>query len=173
MRASTAAGARVLCAAASLLLASACNFHVPQPPGGKFPRSEMVEVPYPPPPARVEVVPPKKQADHVWIDGQWDWDGSEWQWTEGTWTVPPKGAVYFTPWQTERRADGRLFFASSAWRDADGRPLNGPAGRSRCPGQPAGCCKSATPEQARHTTERPGEPAGGTSPGQARSLQEM
>jgi WXXGXW repeat (2 copies) len=96
----------------------------------------MDEVPYPPPAARVETVPPRKNAGDVWIDGQWDWDGTAWKWLEGSWTTPPAGA-YFTPWATERRGDGRLFFARATWRTRDGRSLDVGPGRDACPLSPA------------------------------------
>jgi hypothetical protein len=115
--------ARVLGAGISLALLPACTgWRVPKPPGGPVPEDEMIEVPYPPPPAHVEVVPEKKKDGDVWIDGQWDWDGADWQWTEGSWMTPPPNA-YFTPWKAERKKDGRLFFASAAWRAPDGKPL--------------------------------------------------
>ena len=68
----------------------------------------------------------------MWIDGQWDWDGRAWKWLEGSWMVPPAGA-YFTRWATERRSDGRLFFAHATWRARDGRPLDLGPGREACP----------------------------------------
>ncbi len=92
----------------------------------------MIEVPYPPPAARVESVPPPPNAADVWIDGQWDWDGRNWRWHEGRWMTPPDGA-YFTRWTTQRRRDGRLFFARAAWRDASGRALDAYPSLAACP----------------------------------------
>jgi hypothetical protein len=83
----------------------------------------MIEVPYPPPAARVETIPDPKVAGQVWIDGQWEWDARDWKWRDGAWTTPPPNA-YFTPWTTKRRADGQLLFARAEWRDPSGRPLN-------------------------------------------------
>jgi len=83
----------------------------------------LIEVAYPPPPARVETIPLQKTAGQVWIDGQWEWDGKGWKWREGEWMTPPANA-YFTPWMTKRRGDGQLLFARAEWRDKDGRPLN-------------------------------------------------
>jgi hypothetical protein len=93
------------------------------------------EVAYPPPPARVETVPPQKNRLDVWIDGQWAWDGKTWTWLAGAWVTPPRGA-YFTPWATTRRADGRLLFARAVWRAKDGRPLDFGLGHDRCPAAP-------------------------------------
>jgi hypothetical protein len=125
--------AAALCGAAiSLVLLSACNWRVPKPPTGPVPKNAMVRVPFPPPPARVETVPPKAKELDVWIDGQWDWTGRVWKWTAGYWMTPPPNA-YFTPWTTERRADGQLYFARAAWRARDGRPLDIPTGPDTCP----------------------------------------
>src|SRR6185503_17526202 len=110
----------VLCTGLSLALLSGCSSSLPRPPAGRVPADAMTqEVPYPPPPARVEVIPPKKGERDVWIDGQWDWDGQAWKWLAGQWMTPPADA-YFTPWTAARRGDGRLFFAPAAWRDKYG-----------------------------------------------------
>lgn len=128
--------AAALCAALSLALLPACTgWRVPKPPLGKVPEDAMIEVPYPPPPARIEVVPEKKSDDDVWIDGQWDWDGKDWQWADGTWMAPPPNA-FFTPWKAERRSDGRLYFAPAAWRTADGKTLMKGPGKSNCEALP-------------------------------------
>ena len=80
---------------------------------------------------RVEVVPPQKNATDVWIDGQWNWDGEDWVWEPGGWEKPVTGA-YFTPWQTSRRTNGKLFLAPATWRSQDGRRLSiGPEGCKR------------------------------------------
>jgi hypothetical protein len=130
--------AGLLCAVLALVLLSACSESLPAPPTGPIPSEAWIEVPYPPPPARVETVPPPPQGGsrEVWLDGQWDWVGDAWRWAAGAWMTPPANA-YFTPWQTVRGSDGRLFFAPAAWRGKDGRPLDVGAGRDACPGAPA------------------------------------
>lgn len=109
--------------AAVLALLPACSPSLPRPPTGKIPTDETIEVPYPPPPARAETIPPEKAAGQVWIDGQWEWNEKAWKWREGAWTTSPPGA-YFTPWTTKRRADGQLLFTRAEWRDKAGRPLS-------------------------------------------------
>jgi hypothetical protein len=109
----------------------ACSASLPKPPTGRVPPGAMIEVPYPPPAARVEIIPPKTNRLDVWIDGQWEWDGKVWKWLDGAWMTPPANA-YFTPWAAERRSDGRLFFARAAWRAKDGRPLDVDVGRDAC-----------------------------------------
>jgi hypothetical protein len=105
------------------LLHTACSVELKRPPIGQAPPGAFEEiVPYPPPAARVETVPPQKSEGEVWIDGQWDWDGKRWKWLPGAWTRPPAGA-HFTPWEVKRTEDGQLHFAHATWRAADGRPL--------------------------------------------------
>jgi hypothetical protein len=131
----------LLCAAGSymvmgMLLLSACSSSLPRPPTGRVPTAGMMEVPYPPPPARVEVIPPQPGKLDVWIDGQWDWGGRAWQWLPGSWLTPPPNA-YFTRWTTMRTIDGRLLFARAAWRRKDGRPLEKKPGAEVCPPSPS------------------------------------
>ncbi|MFO0614135.1 MAG: hypothetical protein U0414_16195 [Polyangiaceae bacterium] len=100
-----------------------CAARVPRPNTGPTPPSFDVEVPYPPPAARVEVLSAPKTDTEVWVDGQWEWSADEWRWRSGAWVTPPQGSAYFTPWTTIRRGDGRLFFIPASWRDASGRPI--------------------------------------------------
>jgi hypothetical protein len=119
-----------LSAAPAAVLCAACSTTLPVPPGGPVPGSAFTaEVPYPPPAARVEVVPARQREGTLWIDGQWDWDGKAWAWVSGAWVEPPEGA-YFTPWQVRREPDGRLRFARAAFRDRSGQALG--AGHESC-----------------------------------------
>ena len=63
----------------------------------KQPTSALARVPYPPPPARVESVPPRPSTKATWIDGEWTWRGKRWLWVRGRWVEPPKGAVFHYP----------------------------------------------------------------------------
>ncbi len=81
---------------------------------------DLLEIPYPPPPARVEVVPETTVTGAVWVDGEWGWTGKRWSWSRGYWSVPPAGAQ-FAPWLTIRGIDGRLYMAKGVWRSADGK----------------------------------------------------
>lgn len=94
--------------------------YVGQPPGA------LVEVPYPPPPARVEFVPEKPRDDAVWVDGEWIWQGRRYAWKPGRWVVPPPGAS-FAPWVTVRGAIGTLYLAEGTWRDSKGTEVPAPA----------------------------------------------
>jgi hypothetical protein len=126
--------ALAVCAA----LSGACSSSLARPAVGRVPKDAFIEVPYPPPPARVEVIP-RQPNDHdawVWVDGQWEWDGKAWKWTAGAWVMPPAGAT-FTRWTAVRRSDGRLFFARAAWRDRTGRSIDVGGRRTVCPAVPA------------------------------------
>jgi hypothetical protein len=103
----------------------ACSSPVPGPRYTQQPTSALVEVDYPPPPARVEFVPERPQRDAVWVRGEWLWDGRRWLWKPGAWIVPPEGAAY-AKWVLVRRADGRLFFAPGRWRNAAGQEVLAP-----------------------------------------------
>jgi hypothetical protein len=86
---------------------------------------EAIEVPFPPPPARVEFIPEKPRSGAVWIDGEWSWTGRRWSWTYGRWVTPPPSAV-FAPWRTARTSDGTLLFAGGTWYDERGAEITEP-----------------------------------------------
>src|SRR4051812_1756197 len=102
-----------------------CSSRIPAPPSTGQPQSALVEVDYPPPPARVEFVPAQPRAGAVWVRGAWLWEGRRWGWKPGAWVVPPEGAAYAVP-VVVRRSDGRLFFAAGTWRDARGQEIAAP-----------------------------------------------
>ncbi len=99
---------------------------LPAPAWASQPTSALFEVPYPPPPARVEEVPPQPTDDAVWIDGEWVWQARRYAWRAGRWVVPPP-AARFAPWTTVRDARGTLFLAQGTWRDERGVEIAPPA----------------------------------------------
>lgn len=105
------------------LLFAACAKSLPIPVLGTHPPdcAAFVSVPYPPPPARVEIIPDKPREGAVWVDGEWIWRGRRWDWEIGGWVMPPEG--YFAPWVLVRRDDGSLYHARSRWFDNEGNPL--------------------------------------------------
>ncbi|MBX3233875.1 MAG: YXWGXW repeat-containing protein [Labilithrix sp.] len=111
--------------AIAMSVAIACGSTVPTPKYTSHPTSALVQVPYPPPPARAEVVPDQDTDGAVWIDGEWVWQTRRWAWRAGRWVVPPSGAR-FAPWTTVRDEDGTLFVATGAWRAADGSEVTEP-----------------------------------------------
>jgi hypothetical protein len=96
------------------------------PAYGRHTTAALVEVPYPPPPARMEMIPKAPSDDAVWIDGEWVWQLRRWAWKPGRWVAAPKGAV-FVPWTSVRDGRGVLFVASGIWRDSSGRDMAEPA----------------------------------------------
>ena len=108
----------------------------PHPRWTRQPTSALSEVPFPPPPARVEYMPKAPLANAVWIDGEWLWGGRRWAWRPGRWVLARPGAS-FSPWVTVRNGEGTLFLASGVWRDATGAEMAAPktlAGGAASPG---------------------------------------
>jgi hypothetical protein len=98
----------------------ACGGRLPQPASATQPPDAFHEVPYPPPPAKVEYVPDPPRKDAVWVNGQWRWLTTDWRWERGGWYAVPAG-LGFARWETRREVDGRLLFAPASWRDARGQ----------------------------------------------------
>jgi hypothetical protein len=115
----------VILLAAGLLVGYACGSSIPTPTTRRHPTgTNYVEIPYPPPPARVEIIPPKPQEGAVWVDGEWSWQGKSWVWEPGGWVLPPDG--FFAPWEVLRLDNGKLLFVPGSWHGADGRALPKP-----------------------------------------------
>lgn len=106
-------------------VAVGCGSSLPQPVTAPHPESAWMEVPYPPPPAHVEEVPPRPRDDAIWTDGSWLWEGNRWAWDPGGWVVLARGER-LCPWETRRTPRGKLEFAPSTWRDASGKELEPP-----------------------------------------------
>lgn len=116
-----------LAALVALALAlAACGSSLPSPVLGTHPAgcAAFVEVPYPPPPAKVEMVPEKPREGAIWVDGEWVWRGRRWDWETGGWVMPPAG--HYAPWVLVRRDDGSLYHARGRWFDGEGKPLARP-----------------------------------------------
>jgi len=119
---------RALVAGAVVAVALSCGHTLPRPAQASHPRGAFVEVPFPPPPGRVEFIPPPPRQSAVWIDGEWIWEpiGQRWAWKYGRWVEAPKGARY-APWSLVRARDGTLFYAPGVWLDAHQREVVAPA----------------------------------------------
>lgn len=115
---------RVLALAVTLALSS-CGGALPQP-NAKAPPDESFEVvPYPPPSALVEIVPPAPRSDAVWVNGYWSWGGRFYVWERGGWVLPPVG-TYVCPWSARYEDDGTLLYAKTTWHAANGRVIDAP-----------------------------------------------
>ena len=97
---------------------------LPVPPSGPHKREALLTiVPYPPPAARVEIVPPppREFADPVWIDGEWQWKGRRWVWQRGQWDIAHPG-MYYAPSATVHLSDGTIAWYSGKWYTDDRKP---------------------------------------------------
>jgi hypothetical protein len=105
---------------------AACGSSLPAPALTAHSRETYIDVPYPPPAALAETVPPRPPgANVVWLDGDWRFRGKSYSWRHGGWVVPALGARY-APSREVYLADGRLIFATGTWYDARGRALPPP-----------------------------------------------
>ena len=104
---------------------SACGGSLPEPELGRHRPTDFSEVPYPPPAALVETVPPRPDDRAVWVDGYWEFAQDSYVWRRGGWMHAPAGAR-MAPWAARYTPDGRLLFAKTIWFDARGEPLPDP-----------------------------------------------
>ncbi|MGH7281474.1 MAG: YXWGXW repeat-containing protein [Polyangiaceae bacterium] len=111
--------------AAVVMTVLGCSSGLPRPPYSPQKTTDLQEVAFPPPPARVEFVPDQPNSDSVWIDGEWEWTGRVWTWKRGRWVEPIPSAT-FSPWATVRGSDGMLYLAGGTWRDVKGNPIDPP-----------------------------------------------
>jgi len=87
-----------------LQFAACSGSRVPTPEYREHPRAaqEAVCVPYPPPPAKPEVLGEPPGERFVWVDGDWMWKSlgpptsttGKWTWQPGAWVQAPYGATY-------------------------------------------------------------------------------
>lgn len=109
-----------------LLLLGGCGSPLPAPETAQHPLDAYAVVPYPPPAALSETVPPQPpRAGAVWIDGEWVTHGDSYVWRRGGWVVPPAHSR-FAPWRAWYRRDGRLMLARGTWYDAKGERVRSP-----------------------------------------------
>jgi hypothetical protein len=74
-----------------------------------------VRVAVAPPPLRVEVIPARPSAGHVWIPGHWIWRNGVHEWAVGHWALPPEPGYVWEParWVAE---GGQWAFYEGHWR---------------------------------------------------------
>jgi len=95
------------------LAVAGCTAELPRPPLAADVRDRSwVEVRYPPPPARPEVIPEQPDEGALWIDGEWRWRGVRWAWIRGRWVHPPSPTATFSGWYVDRRRDGTLLYSA-------------------------------------------------------------
>jgi hypothetical protein len=106
-------------------VSGACGGAVPSPPADPQPSDAYETVPYPPPSALIEIVPPAPNPEARWIDGYWVWRGRYYVWERGGWVLPPDGATV-SKWDARYLDDGTLLYAPTVWYDARDRPMSPP-----------------------------------------------
>jgi hypothetical protein len=103
-----------------VLLLCGCGGGFPRPRHAVSPRAAYGEVPYPPPAALSELVPPQpRRTGVVFADGGWAWLGRYYVWERGGWVAPAPGQG-FAPSTLEYLPDGRMRFAPGTWVDTRG-----------------------------------------------------
>ncbi len=107
------------------LAGAGCSSEIEHPPYAPQPPTALVEVVSPPPPGRVEIVPPRPIRPAVWIDGEWSWRRRRWAWLPGRWVQTPADAK-FSPWVFVRGVDGRFWYAPGGWHDKKGGDVIAP-----------------------------------------------
>jgi len=130
---------------------------MPRPKYAQQKTASLTQVGYPPPPARVELIPAQPPGHPVWLDGEWAWTGSKWAWTVGRWVVPRQGAT-FSPWTTVRDDRGNVYFANGVWNDATGQPLPPP------PALASGRARAGDVTSPEGANEKTGVPSSGLYP---------
>lgn len=106
--------------------------------------AQPIVVPFPPPPARAEVIgdPPAEGA--AWVDGQWLWRGRRWVWSPGCWAVDLAPDLVYSPPYVVRRSDGALLWYEGVLRPGAGAPFPPRSEPSSSPGR-AKCSEPTQP----------------------------
>ena len=118
-----------LIAVAVGLAAAACGPSLPVARAGTPSERyrEYLDVPYPPPAAQVELIPPIPERGAVWVDGEWGWQAKRWVWQPGGWVIAPDKNAFFARWTVVvRPEDGALRFSPGSWHAPDGTRLPKP-----------------------------------------------
>jgi hypothetical protein len=58
---------------------------------------QVIEVPAPPPPERVEVIPARPSETVAWRPGYWRWEHDEWVWIAGHYVERPHPEAVWIP----------------------------------------------------------------------------
>jgi hypothetical protein len=106
---------RCLLLAVTYLVVTGCAPRVPLVPRGEHGDETPVAIPFPPPPARVEVLPAPPSDNALWRDGHWRWDETRFVWLPGRWVEPPRPGVVWAPPRTLRSKRGKLWYLGGHW----------------------------------------------------------
>ena len=84
--------------AGALLILAACATDMPSAHAHKIIyEDQVIEVPGPPPPEQVEVVPTAPSETVVWRRGHWKWEHNEWVWEPGRYVERPHPEAIWVP----------------------------------------------------------------------------
>jgi hypothetical protein len=121
---------RILIVVGCLFLGACQKSALPLPPMGPNENTSVTIVPYPPPAARAEIIPPKPGNRVVWVDGLWIWDRRRWIWQRGRWEVPPTRGHYAAS-KLVYLPDGTLGWYPGGWQTPNaGNENNAAANRN-------------------------------------------
>ncbi len=120
----------------SALLIACGTPDISVPTGPHHPEHERpaVPVPTPPPPAKIEVVPLRRNEDCLFLDGHYEPAGGGWRWRRGKWVLPEDGCYYAPPTTTYEQVEGgtTLAYRAGVWlKRGDGNKKCRPA--PKCP----------------------------------------
>jgi hypothetical protein len=114
--------------AALLVVLTGCANRLAVPTEALHGGEGFVVVPFPPPVAHVEQVPPQPGLTAVWLDGSWEWTGSRYEWQRGRWAEPPAPGSRHASAGVVRSPTGVLYYYPSRWYRPDGTPMTEPKG---------------------------------------------
>jgi hypothetical protein len=119
-------GGRLRLSFAALYLCTGCASSLPVPPRAVHTQDSFVDVPYPPPAALAETMPPRPNvAPVIWVDGDWKFRGNSYAWERGGWYETPNEAGYARS-EVRYSPDGRILFAPGVWYSSKGEVLPKP-----------------------------------------------
>lgn len=84
------------------------------PPGHRRAPVEFVVIKAPPP-LRIETIPARPHASHIWVAGYWHWESNAYVWVPGAWIAPPEPRAVWVPPRLEQRG-GVSVYVSGFWR---------------------------------------------------------
>jgi hypothetical protein len=84
------------------------------PPGHRRAPIEVI-VKKAPPALRIETIPARPSAKHIWVAGAWTWTNDAYAWTPGVWMLPPEPAAVWVAPRFETRS-GVSVSISGYWK---------------------------------------------------------
>jgi hypothetical protein len=76
-----------------------------------------------PPAPQYETVPVAPSPNHIWVHGNWQWNGGRYIWIAGHWDMPPQAGQIWIPAHYDRNGPGWMFVPGH-WQAAGGWQAN-------------------------------------------------